>query len=391
MSRKFPWLTALLPAFALVTFAAFFAGEARHFRRTVLELAGDELAARVALAAENLRVPLATGDFKSIRAFGDGSAADGERLTIFGAGGGVLFDTLDRRADGSRFLYVETAAGDWTVRLGVPLDRVLRPCRSANVGFLLAALSGGAAVLIAFFAFYRQREKLRRERAKMAELARLEQERRAFVADFSHELKTPLTGILGAADMLEDGNPLVGLIKKEARRLNALAQQILDLSRLERAEPVLEKAETELADLVRETVDAQRPAAERGGVELTVSVPDKPCVCRCDGRLVSQALANLVANAVRHAHADRVTVALAEAADGIRLSVEDRGVGIPPEHREAIFERFHRVDASRTAETGGAGLGLSIVRRIARLHGGDVGYEPVEPHGSRFVLSFPSA
>ena len=109
----------------------------------------------------------------------------------------------------------------------------------------------------------------------------------------------------------------------------------------------------------------------------------------CDAQLVSQALSNLVENAQRHSGSNEIAVVCGADAKRVRLAVEDHGVGIPPGEAGRIFERFHRVDPARAAETGGAGLGLAIVRRIARLHGGDVSYSPVSPRGSRFELSIP--
>ncbi len=107
-----------------------------------------------------------------------------------------------------------------------------------------------------------------------------------------------------------------------------------------------------------------------------------------DARLVSEAVSNLVENAKRHSGTDDITVSLER--DGVeRIVVEDHGVGIPPEHAARVFERFYRVDPSRAAASGGAGLGLAIVRRIARLHGGDVAHGPASPHGSRFVMTLP--
>ena len=108
-----------------------------------------------------------------------------------------------------------------------------------------------------------------------------------------------------------------------------------------------------------------------------------------DPQLTVQAVSNLVTNAIRHSGAEAVSVVVTAGAKSVRIIVEDRGVGIPSAEAGRVFERFHRVDPSRTAETGGAGLGLAIVRRIARLHGGDVTLEPVVPHGCRFVLDFP--
>jgi signal transduction histidine kinase len=112
-----------------------------------------------------------------------------------------------------------------------------------------------------------------------------------------------------------------------------------------------------------------------------------------DPQLIEQALSNLVENAQRHSGSTDIAVSLVPsvAKGPVRLIVEDHGVGIPPEHLPQIFERFHRVDPARAAESGGAGLGLSIVRRIARLHGGDVTCENAVPHGARFTLTLPTS
>ena len=237
-----------------------------------------------------------------------------------------------------------------------------------------------------FFALYRQRVRIR-------ELARLEEFRRTFIADVSHEIKTPLTGILGAAEMLSDGGadaeaqkPLLAMISKESKRLNALVQQILDLARLEREGEVLELVETDIADLVRETVESMRPRAESAGIALSFAAPEAPCVAKVDARLIGEAVGNLVENAIRHSGSPDIVVAVARAPRGFAVTVEDHGVGIPSAHAARVFERFHRVDPARAAESGGAGLGLAIVRRIARLHGGDVTLENVAPHGCRFSL-----
>ena len=341
------------------------------FRASVLEWAGNDLFSRTKVAASTLEEPLRTGDFAAVHAFSRQCAADGVRLSIFGKPkGGLVFDSLGGFTDvlrDSDYIYgaIEDA-GAFEVMLGIPLDRVL------------------------FFALYRQRVRIR-------ELARLEKFRREFVADVSHEIKTPLTGILGAVDMLEDGGasdaqrPLLSMISKESKRLNTLVQQILDLARLERESNALDPAETDLADLVRETVESLRPRAEAAGIDLSFAAPEAPCVAMIDARLVSEAIANLVSNAIRHSGSPDVAVSVSATARGFAVVVEDHGIGIPPEHAERIFERFHRVDPARAAESGGAGLGLAIVRRIARLHGGDVWFSPVVPSGSRFTLVVKSA
>ena len=156
----------------------------------------------------------------------------------------------------------------------------------------------------------------------------------------------------------------------------------LTLARLEREGDVLNFAETDLGELVR-------GLAEKFKVEFRGGDVSSPrFLVRCDPQLIEQAVSNLIVNAVRHSGSDEISVVIACDAKTARIVVEDHGVGIPPEHAARIFERFHRVDPARAAETGGAGLGLAIVRRIARLHGGDVVFSSVQPHGSRFTLSF---
>ena len=157
-------------------------------------------------------------------------------------------------------------------------------------------------------------------------------------------------------------------------------------ARLDREGAAPERARTDLAGLVREILEERRAEAESRGVEL-VFRGNGEVFADCDTNLVAEAVSNLVGNAIRHSGSPKVEVACAATAHGAEIAVEDHGVGIPPEHIERVFERFYRVDPARAAESGGAGLGLAIVRRIARLHGGDVRLEPVSPHGCRFVFS----
>ena len=368
-----------------------FAREMSAFRASVLEWAGSDLFSRTKVAVSTLEEPLRTGDFAAVHAFNRQCAADGVRLSIFGKPkGGLVFDSLGGFTDvlrDSDYIYgtIEDA-GAFEVMLGLPLDRVLAPYRRAKASLVLAALVGIAGMFFVFFALYRQRARIR-------ELARTEKFRREFVADVSHEIKTPLTGILGAAEMLSENGasdaqkPLLSMISKESTRLNALVQQIRDLARLEREGEILDLAETDLVDLARESVDLMRPRAEAAGITLSFAAPEAPCVAKVDARLIGEAIGNLVSNAIRHSGSPDVAVSISRTARGFAIAVEDHGIGIPPEHAERVFERFHRVDPARASESGGAGLGLAISRRIARLHGGDVVFSPVVPSGARFVLS----
>jgi len=110
---------------------------------------------------------------------------------------------------------------------------------------------------------------------------------------------------------------------------------------------------------------------------------------RVDAQLIEQAVSNLIENAKRHSGTDDIAVSVTSSDREVEIAVEDHGIGVPPEHVERIFERFHRVDPSRASETGGAGLGLSIARRIVRLHGGDVTLAAAKPHGAVFTLTIP--
>lgn len=377
---RFEWLPAVLAAVALLVFALAFAYELLSYQAAVTGWAKGDLESRARLAADGLAEPLRTQNIRELQRLGDAFASNGIRLRVTGVHGGIgmVFDT-HRDTDEGYLFSSRHASGDHDVILGMPLSRVTAPFRRAVLGFILAGLVGVTGVLLFFFVTYRQRVRIR-------ELAKLERFRREFIADVSHEIKTPLSGILAAVDLLgevkaegegERRNVLISLITKESKRLNGLVQSILDLARLEREGDVLNLVETDLGELVRE-IAAKYPCVCR---------TESPVRVRCDPQLIEQAVSNLIGNAVRHSGSDEISVMVKCDAKVARIVVEDHGIGIPPGHAEEIFERFHRVDPARASETGGAGLGLAIVRRIARLHGGDVAYAPVQPHGCCFILT----
>ena len=416
--KIFSSLAPYLAAAAFVFLVLAFYVSIGVYRLSVYKDAKRELETRAELAAMTLAEPLRTQDFAAVRAFGDVCRARGYELSVRASGGGRIFDTRRNPVDSTEhWLSAEASSGEYVVWLIRSRKEVFAPFRRTYRLFVLAALAGAAGVFVFFFALYRQRIRIR-------ELARTEKFRREFVADVSHEIKTPLTGILGAAEMLSEGDaseaqkpllsmiskestrlnalvpemlsegdaseaqkPLLSMISKESTRLNALVQQILDLARLEREGEALDLAETDLVDLARESVDLMRPRAEAAGIALSFAAPESPCVAKVDARLIGEAIGNLVSNAIRHSGSPDVAVSVSRSARGFAIAVEDHGIGIPPEHAERVFERFHRVDPARASESGGAGLGLAIARRIARLHGGDVVLSPAVPSGARFVLS----
>ena len=369
---KFPFRFAvpLLAAAAFLAVCATFAVQLFSFRANIERWARRDLSTQAELTAESLREPLATQDFRRLDEIARRLKAKEMILRVRSAQGGWIFHGGYK--GGTIEEYVP--CGEYRVGVALREGRVMAPFYNALAGFVLAVLVGVLAMGLVFFTLYRQRVRIR-------ELAKLERFRRDFIADFSHELKTPLTGILGAAEMLGEGR-LEGLIRKESLRLNDLASSMLDLAKLERTDAPLRREAVEVTALFREVVERFADEAAAKGIELVAEI-DCPCV-HGDRELLFRALSNLVANALRHSGGTRVTLACEKTKSGVRLVVADNGVGIPAADRARIFERFHRVDAART--TPGTGLGLAIVRQIARLHGGEVAYEPGIPRGSRFLL-----
>ena len=396
MFRTREWIAPAVATVAFLVALAAFVVVLSRYRDSVMEWSRAELQSRAELTAVALAEPLRTLDFKAINATADRLKAEGLRLRIvsgrefYVSGDGPrqgFYDTSGEQGQATApSMWGVAHTGDFHIGVGRPSSQVLKPFLHALAVVVFAGLVGVLALGVVFFVLYRQR-------VRISELAKLEKFRRDFVADVSHEIRTPLTGILGAVDMLRGGgaekaetrNQLLEMVEKESRRLAALVQQILDLARLEREGDVLNRVETDIADLAREV-------AEKYGVALRIGpgAEDAKGVF-CDAQLVSQALSNLVENAIRHSGSKDIAVICSVDAKRVHLAVEDHGVGVPPEQVGRIFERFHRVDPARAAETGGAGLGLAIVRRIMRLHGGDAAYSPARPRGSVFELSFPPA
>ena len=392
------WGTAVAVLTFLALVFAFYV-MVEGLRIVICQAAVRELEARAEVAARYLEAPLKTLDFARIRRFGEECRKRGYELEISARSGGCLFDTRENPSgSASEWIGASAPCGENRIGLCRPIAEVLVPYERAKRLFVVSALIGAFGMFVVFFALYRQHVRIR-------ELAKVEKFRREFIADLSHEIKTPLTGILGAVEMLDEVEKvggvgvgvgvgvgggggvharLVGMIGKESKRLNALVQEILDLARFEREGEKLNDVETDLAALVSDLAAKYRTVR---------ALADRPVKVRCDPVLIEQAIANLVENAKRHSGSDDITVALVPPSSpgaSVRIVVEDKGIGIPSEHLNRIFERFHRVDPARAAESGGAGLGLSIVRRIARLHGGDVACENVVPHGARFTISIPA-
>lgn len=229
----------------------------------------------------------------------------------------------------------------------------------------------------------------------ITERKKAENIRREFTANVSHELKTPLTSISGYAEMIETGiakpedvKGFAHKISREAGRLVALIGDILKLSRLDESE--IEKNETvNLAQTARECAEDLQIKAENNNVSLEISADD--AYVKGDGNLLYELVYNLCDNAIRYNKPGGKVNITVSGKNGTVLKVADTGIGIPPEHQDRIFERFYRVDKSRSKETGGTGLGLAIVKYIAQQHGASVSLKSQEGKGTEITVTFNPA
>jgi signal transduction histidine kinase len=226
------------------------------------------------------------------------------------------------------------------------------------------------------------------------ERKRVESIRRDFVANASHELKTPVAGILVTAETVERAivedvefaKKFAANLVREARRLSALVQDLLNLARLE--EGKAGSSRVPLRQVVAEEIEAVRQRVQDKGLELNIDLRDEVMVLGVREDLALMAR-NLLENAVGYTTAGSISVALRDPGKDFEFAVADTGVGIPTSDLERIFERFYRVDRARSRDTGGTGLGLSIVRHVAEMHGGTVTVTSELGHGSTFTVRLP--
>ncbi len=243
-------------------------------------------------------------------------------------------------------------------------------------------LARGGAVLAAF---------------DLTEVRRLEMIRRDFVANVSHELKTPLTVIGGFAETLADATVpapererFTNMILSNVHRMQRIVDDLLDLSRIESGGWVPAPSHLDVASAAAEAVAPCLHSAREKGIAIDVSVDPRAPTVFADATAVRQIIGNLVDNALRYTPpSGRVTVFSERDGNGVWIGVRDTGVGIPSEHLARIFERFYRVDPARSREAGGTGLGLSIVRHLAEAHGGRVRAESMVSRGTTVAAFFP--
>jgi two-component system sensor histidine kinase SenX3 len=230
------------------------------------------------------------------------------------------------------------------------------------------------------------------------EARRVEEIRRDFTANVSHELKTPIGALQLLAEAVHDAaddpdavRHFAHQMERESVRLSTLVQEIIDLSRLQVADALHPPEPIPLGRVVGEAVDRCRLAAQAKRIEVAVG-GDTGGVVYGDHNLLVTAIRNLVDNAIAYSpDGTRVGVSVRRAAGLVEIAVSDQGIGIAPGDQQRIFERFYRVDQARSRATGGTGLGLSIVKHVAANHGGEVTVWSVEGQGSTFTLRLPDS
>jgi signal transduction histidine kinase len=230
---------------------------------------------------------------------------------------------------------------------------------------------------------------------KQVALARLKSD---FVSNVSHELRTPLALIRLYAETLELGrittqekkNEYYSIIRKESERLTALINNILDFSRIEAGRKEYDFRETDIAELVRNTLDSYRFQIEQQGFALEEQIDSSVPKVKVDREAIARALVNLVNNALKYSANEKfLGVRLYRDQSVLKLEVSDRGIGIERHEQTRIFEKFYRTCDPLVHNTKGSGLGLSLVRHITQAHGGDVEVESTPGRGSKFTVSLP--
>lgn len=365
------WLAALSAAVCLAVFTALLFAVARSFRLAIADIAESET-----------RVTVVNTD-GSVLYDSDGAVANhadrAEIARAFADGRSTTLrhsDTMNRD-----FLYCAHRVGDRVVRLAIPYTGVRRSEALFWAGLGAAVILGACVVFFVYVLTRRLAGRLEDQARRLEIASANETFRREFTANVTHELKSPLTAILGAVEMLGDGSALseeerkelYGIIRGESGRLGSLVGDVLSLAQIERegGEDGRTFEIMSLSDLLATVVDLERAKASAANVTIDLVRNDEVRV-RGDAGRIEEVLLNLIGNALRYSGSERLEIASAASGGTVTVTVSDFGIGIAAEHLPHLFERFYRVNKSRSRTLGGTGLGLAIVKHIVRLHGGDV-------------------
>lgn len=234
----------------------------------------------------------------------------------------------------------------------------------------------------------------------VTQLRHLENVRSDFVANVSHEIKTPLTAIKGFVETLQQGSVdkpeeqerFLDIVLKHVNRLNAILEDLLSLSRIEKEndQNEIQLESGSIKEVVRTAVQVCQPKAAAKNIQVTLDCPDE-ITTRIDATLLEQALVNLIDNAIKYSgHDSPVQIRAGRKDSEVIIHITDLGPGIPRQHLPRLFERFYRIDKARSRKLGGTGLGLSIVKHIVQAHGGYVAVESTLGKGSTFIIHLPA-
>lgn len=224
----------------------------------------------------------------------------------------------------------------------------------------------------------------------------LEQQKRDFFSNASHELKTPITSIIGFSEMINknlvksdaEKDEIMGRIETEAKRMSELIQDILSISKLESKNEQREYVDINFSEIIREAVAAISPMKDDSTIEINMDLDN--LIYRGDRRQLYELCVNLIENAVKYNKADgKVDISLKNDKKNLIFTVKDSGIGIALEYQARVFERFYRVDYGRNKKTGGSGLGLSIVKHIVNIYGGSLSLQSKKDKGTTIVVSLP--
>jgi signal transduction histidine kinase len=333
---------------------------------------------------------------QNARMYGGIESTRGLSIQLLGPAGRRMM--LSRDPGYARTAYAEPLSGPFSgyaVRVAATSNApVVWADRFVTLLVVFIALMGVVLIGATFFGL--------RYTVRQVELAQIKS---SFVANVSHELKTPIALIRLAVETLEmrrfsspeDSEKFLHSISREAMRLNQLVDNILDFARLEAGKKVFQFAPVNLLDVVRDTVESFRPRLEDQGFRLQVELPaDLPPV-RGDAAALSQCVLNLLDNAMKYSRTRReVKVSAAVRGDGagapeaVEVSIADRGIGISPRDQKSIFEKFVRIETGLVHDVKGAGLGLSLVDQIMRAHAGRIELKSTLGEGSTFTLVMPA-
>ena len=337
-------------------------------------------------ASGKIETDLSTQSFDLLRAIdAESIVLTSNDQVIYYSDGIATFNLIkDERIKNTELINLVRAVRRSGIQQDATIELPRGPIGAGTHDLLVRVTSIGDAGLIAILIF------------DDSEMRRLDSIRRDFVANISHELKTPIgaLSILSEAVLDASNDPeaiakFASRMQSEAKRLSDLVQEIINLSRLQDDDPLKNGKSVDISEVIAEAVDQSRLNAEKRKITLVHEEVDD-AVINGDRNQVTMAIHNLIENAINYSpDATRVAITL-KVVDAIaEISVSDQGIGIPEKDLERIFERFYRVDPARSRLTGGTGLGLSIVKHIATNHGGDVSLWSVEGAGSTFTIRFP--